>query len=507
MVCKVSIILPYQHLDERYGIFYAFLSNLTSLVGNRAEICIHEVGPKRHLYLPEKFKYLYTRYSGIFHRAWVLNRCVKKLSTGSMLVLMDTDLIMNEDWVNEILHCTTQSIAWNKLHLLSTKATQKYIDSKYIDHSEIKQTKSPSMGSAAGAAMIVPRKLFYDLSGIPEDFLGSWGGEDNAFWAKLTHLGHKISIFKSEIYHLDHPPSTPRVTSIQRKVIPMLQWKKVQWIEYIKLVGNIWGNLNPETYSSPDISTVTQSANIPLTLAMLSWLRYDKLINTLESLHKTLTIPINLCIMVQGDENLTTQQRREVRFLANKFEGSDVFFTKDNIGTGPARIKLIERALNKFNTPYINFADDDTTYTSGSVESAIELLNSDYSIGVVGIRYKDKGYVLDSQFKPFDLKPIELTQSIEEVDCTGSASAIIRREVFDLCKIDPFYIIGYWDLDFFLQARHIGWRIVNYQSGDSIGAINNWGGSPEYRKARTNKEKILLGRKHFKSIWMLRNTI
>lgn len=507
MVFRASIILPYQHIEERLPLFYACLTNLTNLFGQSAEICIHEVGETRKLFLPEKYKYLFTRYSGVFHRAWVLNRCVKKLSTTNKLILMDSDLIVTQQWVDEVMSTNKQSIAWNKLHLLNTGGTNIYLKTKYIDRSKIKRSKIPSMGSAAGAAMLVPRKLFFDIGGIPEDFYGSWGGEDNAFWAKMVHLGHKIGKFNSEIFHLDHQPTTPRVKKVLKKVTPMLLWKKDQWREYINTVGNTWGEVDPKTYNSPDVKTITTSSNTQLTLAMLSWLRYNKLINTLKSLHSTLTIPINICLMVQGSEKLSTAQRREIRTLSNKFESNDVFFTEGNIGTGPARFKLIQRALNRYYTPYFNFADDDTTYTHGSVESAIEYLNNDFSCGVVGIRYKDKGYVLDSKMKPYSLRPIQLTKPIEEVDCTGSASAIIRREIFEYCKVDQFYKIGYWDLDFFLQVRHIGWKIVNLKSFDNMKAINNWGGSKEYRKARTNKEGILIGRKHFKQTWNLINTV
>lgn len=507
MVCRASIILTYQHSREREPLFYACLANLIKLLGNNVEICVHEVGPDRYLDLPQKIKYLYTYYTGIYHRAWALNRCVKKLATCEYLVLMDSDLIVSPRWCEEVLTFDSQAIAWQRLHLLNEEGTKTYLGMSYIDRSKIKQIKHPSMGSAAGGALFISKKLFYDVCGIPEDFMGSWGGEDNAMWAKLVHTGHKIGKFTSDIYHLHHSPSTPRVTDIQRKVIPMLLWKKKQWNNYIQQVGASWGLSNPESFNSPDISTVTRSSDIKLTIAMLSWLRYDKLINTLDSLYNTLTIPINICLMVQGEEKLTTQQRKYIRSLVNKFEGNDLFFTKGNIGTGPARSILVNRALNKFNTPYINLGDDDTTYTPNAVENAIELLDNDRSIGVCSIRYKEKIYVLDSQHNPYDLLPTTVKSTKNDVDCTGSASAFIRREVFNLCKIDTFYIIGYWDLDLFLQVRSLGWRIVNYAKDKNMRAINNWGGNKEYRKARTNREQILIGRKHFKTIWNLRKTI
>ena len=507
MVPNTSIILTYQHSSEREPLFYACLSNLSRLLGNDAEICVHEVGPKRHLELPPKYKYLYTPYSGIFHRAWALNRGVKKLSTGSMLVLMDSDLIVSPSWAQEILTCKTPSIAWQQLKLLDQEGTKTYLGSRYLNDLTIYKTKHPSMGGAAGGAMIIPRELFYSLKGIPEDFLGSWGGEDNVFWAKLIRLGYKLGKFNSTIYHLHHSPSTPRITEIQRKAIPMLQWKAQEWKKYIDIVGDSWGSASPQEYKTPGIKTVSNASGIKLTIAMLSWLRYEKLLETLNSLYSTLTIPINLTLMVQGEENLTTPQRREVRTLANKFAGNDLFFTKGNIGTGPARKLLLNRALNHFHTPYINLGDDDTTYTPGSIENAIKLLDKDQSIGVCSIRYKPRMYKLDSQTNPWELRAFDAIKPLEDVDCTGSASAFIRRDVFDLCSIDPYYSIGNWDLDLFLQIRSIGWRIVNYQKDPSMQAINNWGGCKKYKAARMNRAGINRSVKYFKEKWVLRRSV
>jgi GT2 family glycosyltransferase len=504
---EYSIVLTYQHTEERLKLFYACLTSVLEHIAGRAEICVHEVGTKRHLRLPARVKYKFTKYSGVYHRAWALNRCVKTLSKGDMLILMDSDLIVTQEWAEEILSTTTQSIAWGKLSILSESGTTTYLNTSYIDRSKIERIKSPSMGSAAGGAMIVPRALFYSVKGIPEDFMGSWGGEDNAFWAKLTHLGNKIGKFTSEIFHLHHSNSTPRVHHIQRKVVPMLLWNSKQWNKHIELIHDSWGLEVPGDYTSPSISFVSSFSAPRITFAMLSWLRYDKLLNTLEKLYDTLTIPANIVLMVQGAEKLEPEQRRAIRVLAGRFEGKDVFFTNGNIGTGPARRELVRRATNRYYTPYINLADDDTTYTPGSVEAALDLLDEDQSLGVVGIRYKPRMYMLNSQLDPTHLSAIDGKKPIEYVDCTGSASAFIRREVFDTCKIDPFYKIGNWDLDLFLQVRSVGWRMVNYKAFPQMHAINDYGGEWEYRKVRLNRVGINKSSKYFKKKWGLAKAV
>ena len=497
-----SVIIPYQHSPERERLFYTCLENLLKLCP-KFEICVHEVGEEPHLNLPSRVKYLFTEFSGIFHRAWAINRGVKKLATGDTLILMDCDLIVNNEWVQEILNCDHPTAGWGRINWLNKEGTEVYLKRGYIDESATERTRTPSRGGAAGAITVIRRSLFETVSGIPEDFYGSWGGEDNALWGKLVALGYKFRSLSCTIHHLHHSKSTPQIQAIQKKVLPMLYWSKDQWEEHIKNSSDTWGAKIPSP-PTDSFDYVTEKSKAKLTIAMLSWIRPDKLIETLTSLNETLTIPINLVLMVQGSETLSLDQRRIIKELATRFYRSDVFFTQGNIGTGPARNHLQIRALRRFPAPYLNFGDDDTTYVKGSIEAALDLMDKDYSIGVVGIYFKPKLYRLDNQFCPRILASTDIFKSsIEYVDSTGSASAIIRRDVFDLCSVDPKYLLGQWDLDLFLQVRSIGWKIVNYKAFAGMRAINNWGGSKEYREGRMNRKKINKSIRLFKRKWGL----
>lgn len=504
---KYSIIIPYQHSEERLPLLYACLKSLVKYSNNQFEICIHEVGEKKHLDLPERYKYLFTKYSGVFHRAWAINRGVKELSTSDMLILMDGDLVVTRDWTSKVLQCKEVSIGWSRLHLLNKNGTRQYLNTEHINTDKIEKTKSPSMGGAAGAVAVVPRETFYESKGIPEDFIGSWGGEDNIFWSKLVTLGHRMNILDCDIYHLHHSPSTPRVKEIQRKFFPMLYWNLAQWKEYDRVIDDHWGVKNPDAWILPSLDYISSISDARLTIAMLSWLRYDKLIATLTHHLESITVPVNLVLMVQGSEKLKQKQKKEIKDLADQFNSNDVFFTKGNIGTGPARKTLLTRTLRRFKTPYINLADDDTTFTDGSLEAIIDFLDNSPDVGIAGIRYKSKVYKLDNTFNPITFNVIDAEQAIEYVDSTGSASAIIRSAVFDLCKIDPFYIIGEWDIDLCMQARSVGWKIVNLQLFPDMKAINDFGGCKEYKDARLDKKGIKRSVKYFKRKWGLNRAL
>jgi GT2 family glycosyltransferase len=432
---------------------------------------------------------------------------VKEMATGDILILMDGDLLVTPGWVSEVLSCNILSTGWGKLSDISEEGTLKYLKTKYIDSSLVKSVRAPAMGGAAGGITVVPAKLFKYVGGIPEDFLGSWGGEDNAFWAKMKALGNEVNRFSSEVYHLYHSPSTPRVRTIQDKIKPMMSWNGSQWKSYIDYVGDSWGLPNPSQYREPSSEYIASKSNARVTLAMLSWLRYNKLIFTLEKLINTLTIPTNLILRVQGAEKLNDAQKVQIRSLAEKFNSNIVYYTQGNIGTCRARVDLIGRALKWFHTPYINIADDDTYYTKGSVEAAIDYMDNNLDVGVAGIRYKPEVYVLDSNIHPRTLFSRKAKKDIEEVASTGTATAFIRREVFDLCSIDPFYVIGYWDLDIFLQARSVGWKVTNIKLFEDMKGINDWEGNAEYRAWRVNRQEIWRSRRYFRQKFGLERTV
>jgi hypothetical protein len=258
-----SIIIPYQHSPEREPLLYACLENLFRLHSG-FEVCIHEIGVSQHFKHPSKCKYLFTKFSGPFHRAWAINRGVRELATGNMLVLMDGDLIVNSDWVRELVSCKSLSVGWGKLSTLNAEGTIHYLRTCHINKSLIEKTKTPSMGGAAGGITVIPSSLFYSIKGIPEDFSGSWGGEDNALWAKLNSVGYKVKKFSSEIFHLSHSPSTPRVKDIQHKIFQMIYWSPSQWTAYLESIGDSWGSANPDSVILPSHNFIASSNSCSL---------------------------------------------------------------------------------------------------------------------------------------------------------------------------------------------------------------------------------------------------
>jgi len=70
------------------------------------------------------------------------------------------------------------------------------------------------------------------------------------------------------------------------------------------------------------------------------------------------------------------------------------------------------------------------------------------------------------------------------VDGMGSASMIIRREVFDSCDYDHLYYVGWADIDFCMQMRKNNWKLGILALKD-YKAFNFKGrGTDDYKKYR-----------------------
>ena len=236
-----TFLIPYMHREERFVLLKKCLEKLPISKDN-IQICIHEVGPERGLDddFIKDYTYLYTKFDGLFNRAWAINRGIREMATGEILILMDGDLIVDTGWLNEIFSYTKPAVAWGKIYFLNENNTKKYIDTGEIDIKNYRKLKVPNIWGAAGGATFIPRKIFFDLRGIPEIFDG-WGGEDNVFLSKLHIYGYQLQRFNSILYHLFHKHRSKGVKDVVNVCQQVLKWDEQQWTEYNKKVGDNWG--------------------------------------------------------------------------------------------------------------------------------------------------------------------------------------------------------------------------------------------------------------------------
>jgi len=234
----ISVIISYMHSIERLPLLMKTIEALPK----ELEICVLEIGKEQHLFphLFPHFHYKFVKYDKIFHRGWAMNVGVRELSTGNKLVLIDADVIVSPAWLEEIKDCNYPAVAWGSMYYLTEESTQRFLNNDFESIS-FEKRKTPALLGPAGGITIIDRKLFYEIKGFPENFEGTWGGEDNVLFSKLQIFGYPFRNLKSKVSHLYHSKSTLRDSNILSFAKVMLHWTKKDWDIELERIGDNWG--------------------------------------------------------------------------------------------------------------------------------------------------------------------------------------------------------------------------------------------------------------------------
>ena len=236
-----------------------------------------------------------------------------------------------------------------------------------------------------------------------------------------------------------------------------------------------------------------------VTIAMLSFKRFDVLISSLER-HLLNRTPLNMVLRVQCCEDLTTQQKDKIIELVSRFHASDLQFTEKNLGSGIPRHDVINRALTKFNTPYILTTDDDMLWEPYSIIAQVSLLERLPGYGLISSVCAPN---YPRHYKENNIWKFEqvIQDTFVDAHLIGSATSVYRREVFDTCEYDKKYTIGCGDYDLCMQIDKAGWKIGVLNIPELKSLNNNKGNTQEYRKMRYNKAVTKLSTTRFNEKW------
>lgn len=237
-----------------------------------------------------------------------------------------------------------------------------------------------------------------------------------------------------------------------------------------------------------------------VTIAMLSWNRTDELILVLKDLLKH-NIPMNLCLTIQECLTIPKDKRQIVQGLVDQFYAADVVWHSENRGTGKPRGETIERALEVFDTPYIFTTDDDMYFPRFNFYTLAALLEHKPEYGVIST-WCDPNYtrvIKNPTGKGLAVK--QFTQGFHDVECLGSATAMWRREVFDTCRYDQNYYIGWADFDLCIQLSKNNWKkgvlCLNYLKAHN----NKKANTKEYTKIRYDINHSKQSEVYFNKKW------
>lgn len=241
------------------------------------------------------------------------------------------------------------------------------------------------------------------------------------------------------------------------------------------------------------------SSKKPLvSIVMLSWLRYEKLIKILNHFIDTVNFPMNIALRVQGSERVDKELRNRIMEALDGFNEFHVSFREKNHGSGQPRWEMLQEA-KKFRTPYIAFTDDDMIFPKGSYEAKVSLLKSRPKLGAVA-SWCSPGYAAwNIVGKNLLNRPPR--SPFDYVNACGSATTIMRSSVFENCDYDKGYVVGWGDFDLCMQLRKQGWRIAILALPE-LKAVN-WvaGDPPEYRQTRYNSNHAANSAARFLKKW------
>ena len=487
---SLSFIFVYQYSPDRDKIFQACLTQLLNEITDWAgiEICVLETGISQSLTrltaLPN-IKYQFVQTSVPFDRAWSFNYAVRTLSTGDKLVMMDADILINSEWLRKIRNCPSPSVGWSEMIYLTEHRTKMYLSSGHLEVAKPLKTRRPSAGRAAGGLTVLDRETFFYIRGFPEFFSGSWGGPDNALWYKLQAFGFTPAILDSTVHHLFHRPSVPCIDRIRFRVRDMKNWTREEW----EASNIMWGDIIDKVPAEPEITVV-----------MVSWLRFQGLLETLKTLSNC-PVPLNLSLALQGTERLSLEQREEVKIVCEGFCGHNIVWSTGNRGSVPKRREVADIALRKFSANYLLYTDDDVDIPHLGIISLLSSIKSLSDYGALSLSHTNQKVILKlDQDNHVKYSELFLNGHIEDADLCGAASLIVPRKVHELCNFDPGYFVGFGDFDFCLQIRAAGWKLGILKLPHCI-VKNRGGGSAEYRSSRCNTDIISKSEELFTSKW------
>lgn len=243
-------------------------------------------------------------------------------------------------------------------------------------------------------------------------------------------------------------------------------------------------------------------AKAQITVAIVSWLLEGRLIKTLINIPKTTSLPLNLCLHVQGEEQISDDVKQNIIDAASGFVEKDIYFTEGNIGIAPPRAEQLKRITN---TPFIFISDNDMDYAENTIDRELEFLtNPENSVyGMVDVVFNELIYHRRVEDTKVICTRVNLnTPHIVDIDLTGGTSILIRAEVTSIPGIiDTRYCIGSWDFDMSMNVRKAGWKIATIVDKDLMAINDHSNRTAEYTKDKTGNSTIQCGRNLFEDKW------
>jgi len=200
-----------------------------------------------------------------------------------------------------------------------------------------------------------------------------------------------------------------------------------------------------------------------ITVSILSWLLEDRLIKTLKNLPLTTSMPLALCLHVQGEEQISRERRQEIYEASAGFVSQDIYFTSYNNGVAEPRATLLKRSAR---TPYVFITDNDMDFQEGSIDALYNFLENPDNTKYGAVNLVDNTLTwhrrVDLVHKRVTYFPVSLNppKSVD-VDICGACCTLLRSDIAKEPNIiDTGYYLGTWDIDLCMNIKKLGFKLA-----------------------------------------------
>jgi GT2 family glycosyltransferase len=247
----------------------------------------------------------------------------------------------------------------------------------------------------------------------------------------------------------------------------------------------------------------SQSQNLKVSIIVLSLNRKDKTIDCLNSVYKNTKIPYELIVVDQGSCDADLHKIT----IFCEFVEAKLIKVGCNLGVAGGR----NLALNYVNSELVYFLDNDIIVAENWLEPLIETLELEENKRVIAccsqlrkdgklqtqgrviqngkIQYSDDGLSLDNN----------AINAQNYKDLLPGGCTLYRKEAFDISCLDSRFFIGYEDLDFFMQLRNQGYKLLNCPKS----VVNHFPDveKNDYYEVRRNRKHLDRSKKIFIKKW------
>lgn len=429
-------------------------------------------------------QYMFVEYNDVFHRAWCFNTasryCNIPQNKKTYFIYMDSDILIDYKWLDGLKYIEDDIlIGWNKLYDVSEESTKNIVKSKNnINFSDITyiNERKPDLNNACGGISIIKAEVFFKVKGFPEYFKGTWGGEDNAFMKKLIAYGYTPKIYNNIVFHLFHHHKTVKNSDVRQIWSHIKEWSDIKWITETENIRENWG------------------IGKKVTVAMINYLREEQLIATLDRIHSSTNMPLDIVIQIQGRDELSNEDREKILTSLSRFKSYNIIWNDSNLGTAVPRYNTTMESYRN-GSDYTIIIDSDMIINDGTLELLYNKIESEPKYGAISCWCHP--YYFKWKIENCELIKIRLKEGFVDTDALGTGCVIVRSDIFKKAPFNRELVIGYIDFIWCMTVRQNTKYRLGILCDSNHKIINDTSkNDKKYNTARQNKKEFNRSKKY-----------